>query len=183
MAFATSASESATESEADSESESVADSVSAFESSAAAELAEDVTDLRDTGFNEELRSELDRALEVVRDLADSQREGFVNAVCDIIAARSEQEPSTAELYGVFGAIKQCFAEEALEESEPDRETEDDSYAPSDDSFDYALDAEDDIHSELQVGADSEIESAGEEAESEVSLDSSDYAQHDNMSEA
>ena len=111
-------------------------------------------------FDEEhSANEMDFALHHVRDLAASRRAGFVNTVCDIIAPQCDQEPTTAELYGVFGAIKQSFAEaleesdsvdaesdyESVQQSDSDSEqesdddfTEQDSYDPEEDSFDYML---------------------------------------------
>merc|ERR1712129_22346 len=54
--------------------------------------------------------------------------------------------------------------ESVDESESESEQESnlsDSYDPEEDSFDYAIDAEDDIDSEFQVDAESEVESTFE----------------------
>ena len=85
----------------------------------------------------------------------------MNAICDIIAAQSEQEPTTAELYGVLGAIKQSFAEEALEMRlskiaplNPSRRARTTSASRTATirrrTSDYAADAEDDIGTEFET---------------------------------
>merc|ERR1712013_786317 len=116
----------------------------------------------------EFVTEFPSALESVRELAATHRLGFVNTLCDIISAENDQEPTADDLFAAFDVIKQSFADEALEESESvesEQESEqDDSYDRDEDSFDYAIDAEDDIDSEFQVDADSEIESALEDAD-------------------
>merc|ERR1712087_634740 len=164
-----------------------------FESEAVSEAGSGADEFDEEQFTEEL----DSALNLVRDLAASQQDGFVNALCDLISAQSEQEPTTAELYGVLGAIKQSLAEEALEESdsveaESDYESteesdtaseeeseqdysEQDSYDPEEDSFDYAVDVEDDIESELQDGTDTD---SGVECEDEV--DSADFSERSSI---
>ena len=55
-------------------------------------------------FDDELGNELDSAREHVRDLAESHREDFVNAVCDNITAESGQQQIAEELYSVFSYI-------------------------------------------------------------------------------
>merc|ERR1719491_1078174 len=173
--------------------DSVSESVELSESEAISEAESEVQ------FDEAVRDELDSALDHVRDLASLHQSEFVNEICDIIAAETEQEPTSAELYGVFGTMKQAFAEEALEqsesvdaeseyesvqesesESESEQESEHDlserdSYDPSEDSFDYAVDAEDDIDSEFHIEAESEIES---ESVDESEAEREDYSERD-----
>ena len=96
----------------------------------------------------------------------------MNAASDImIATQSEQEPKMAELYVVFCAIKQSFAEEALEEldsvdaesnyesvQESDSESEqDNSYDLEEKSLDYAVDAEHDMEPEFLTESEIEFE--------------------------
>ena len=52
-------------------------------------------------FDDELGNELNSALEHVRDLAESHREDFVNAVCDNISAESGQQQMAEELTVAF----------------------------------------------------------------------------------
>lgn len=65
------------------------------------------------------RKDYELAMEHVHHLAVSHQEEFVNAVCDIYAEENDEEPTTAQLYGIFGEMKQLFAEEAAEEEEDD----------------------------------------------------------------
>merc|ERR1712087_659607 len=145
------------------EDESDAEELTETESEAISEAESDVDELDE----EQFADEFDLALEHVRELATAHRDSFVNALCDSMVAQSGQEPTAAELYGVLGAIKQCFAEEALEESDNDstqasdsafeEESEEESYDPEQDSFDYGVDAEDSMAFATSA-SDSEYES-------------------------
>merc|ERR1711971_704878 len=171
-------------SEAESESESVASaSVSASESA-----AESAGEFDEEAFNEDMEF----ALEHVQNLGALHQSEFVDSICELYTEEYGAEPSTAQLFEVFSGIQQLFAEEAdqtgsafivsveqseseyasEEESEEDM-SEQDSYDPEEDSFDYAVDAEDDIDSEFQVDAESEVESTFESE-----LDDEDLSEQD-----
>jgi len=89
------------------------------------------------------QSEMEFALEHVQNLARLHQNAFVNQICDIFAAENGKEASTAELYEMFGAIKQGFADEAAEEAE-------ESVSACDDESEDESDAESDAESEASV---------------------------------
>jgi len=156
------------------------------ESKATFSEADSEASATDVEFDEEqFADEMDSALDNVRDLAASHRKDFVNTLCDIISAQNDQEPTTDDLFAAFDGIKQSFADEAeesesVDESESESEQESDqsdSYDPEEDSFDYAIDAEDDIDSEFQVDAESEVESTFESALDDVDEDLSEQGSY------
>jgi len=98
--------------------------------------------------SEEFTADFESALEHTREVAASHREDLVNSICDIFSQINGKEATVEDLSGIFGRIRQEFAEEAEEEinendSEDDSEDADSDYNPDSDAFDYSLDAADD----------------------------------------
>jgi len=121
---------------------------------------EEVQDEADCGETDAVSfaEEWSSAMEHVQSLAREDQEGLVDLVCDIYADHHGSEPSTPELYEIFAGIKASFADEATEdlveaevaaleldgdESESE-ESDDEDYSPEEDSFDYQMDALDDV---------------------------------------
>ena len=88
--------------------------------------AESEEDSEAVAFIED-QNEYEAALHSVRRLGGSHQEAMVNTICDVYAELNGEEPTTAQLYGIFGKIKQQFAEEAEEEEEDGDESEDGVY--------------------------------------------------------
>merc|ERR1719204_3052089 len=124
---------------------------------------------------------MDSALRHVRDLGAAHQSKIVDAMCAIYCWHHGDAPSLAELYALFGAMKGLFAEEAkvedysafdseeLSEAETESEAETDSadvsecesYDPSEDSFDYAIDAKSEVDGE-SVATETTVELFGDE---------------------
>merc|ERR1740123_2882070 len=121
---------------------------------------EEVQDEEDCGETDAVSfaEEWSSAMEHVQSLAREDQESLVDLVCDIYADHHGAEPSTPELYEIFAGIKASFADEATEdliesevtaleldgdESESE-ENDDEDYSPEEDSFDYQMDALDEV---------------------------------------
>jgi len=141
-------------------------------------------------------SQMDSALEHVRELGAGHQVALVDAVSAIYCWHFGEAPSTAELRNMFSAVKDRLAEEAQDDeassddvsesvsqsirsndSETEQESEqDDSYDVEQDSFDYAVDAADDLDSEFQdEETEAESEDYSERDSYRPSDDSFDYA--------
>merc|ERR1719188_1705994 len=127
-------------------------------------------------------SELDDALDHVRQLASVHQSMFVNSICDTFAHMNGIEPSINDLVAVFNRIKSTFAEEAIEEelqqdesSDSEQEDADSDYDPNDirDRQVLASDEVEDLLSEAADDSDSEFE---ELSDSDYGVDDEDLEQ-------
>merc|ERR1712129_561085 len=99
----------------------------------------------------EFAAEFEAALDLTREVAESHREGLVNSICDIFSEINGKEATAEDLSGIFGRIRETFAQEAEEQfleindndSEEDSEDADSDYSPDSDAFDYSRDAAED----------------------------------------
>merc|ERR1719228_1371299 len=136
----------------------------------------------EVGSGEMLAEEMEVALAQVRKQAQLDQEVLVDLVCDYYHSLNGCDPSLEAISGIFGRIKEQFAEEereeflALNEDEDDEEDED--YEVEDDESNaeqYALDEAEDIYiaAEHQIddSTDSELdEQFGSETESDGDYD-------------
>lgn len=127
-------------------------------------------------------SELDDALDHVRELASVHQSMFVNSICDTFAHMNGIEPSINDLVAVFNRIKSTFAEEAIEEelqqdesSDSEQEDADSDYDPNDirDRQVLAADEVEDLLSEAAEDSESEFE---ELSDSDYGVDDEDLEQ-------
>jgi len=151
--------------ESESETQSVTQSVSEDESTEESEAEEENED------------ELDDALDHVRELGTARQSEFVDTVCEIYEELCGEEPSTAELFELFGDIKERLAEEAAdeagEESEDEHSEDDDAdYDPDNDTFRYSADEADDVEeSDFEDDEENSEEEETEDGEFRREMDS------------
>merc|ERR1719159_118149 len=95
---------------------------------------------------------MESALDHIRALGRWDQHSLVSSICDIYCDLNGNEPATEELHGIFGRIKECFAEEAREEFLEVRavdgdEEEDEDYMDGDDvgTFSFFQDRADDVY--------------------------------------
>merc|ERR1719283_692641 len=72
-------------------------------------------ELADEAHSEAEADEFAAALEHTREVAVSHQEGLVNSICDIFAQINGKEPTVQELSGIFGRVRDAFAQEAEEQ--------------------------------------------------------------------
>merc|ERR1712130_360741 len=83
----------------------------------------------------EFDSELNSALDVVRELAANHQESFVNSICDTFSYLNGREPTINDLSAIFARIKGQFAEEAREDESDYNQSDDDEEDSDYDEYD------------------------------------------------